>query len=171
MIRECSCGSDPAQNPARPRAEPLLALQGVTKRFGSLVALSDASLDIMPGEVHCILGENGAGKSTLCNVIFGVQAPDDGTMRYLGKPYRPSGPADALASGIAMVHQHFSLVHDMTVVDNVILGQERGIVNTKAWAERIEKLGERLTASRSIPSPKSTTSRSASDSASRSSSA
>jgi simple sugar transport system ATP-binding protein len=122
--------------------EPLLSLRGVTKRFGSLVALSDASLDILPGEVHCILGENGAGKSTLCNLVFGVHAPDSGQMLYRGRAYRPSGPADALAGGIAMVHQHFSLVHDMTVVDNVVLGQERGIVNTKAWAKRLEKLAD-----------------------------
>jgi general nucleoside transport system ATP-binding protein len=122
--------------------EPLLSLQGVTKRFGSLVALSDTSLDIMPGEVHCILGENGAGKSTLCNLVFGVHAPDSGQMLYRGRPYRPSGPADALAGGISMVHQHFSLVHDMTVVDNVVLGQERGFVNTKAWAKRLEKLAD-----------------------------
>src|ERR1700728_684623 len=121
-------------------AEALLALQGVTKRFGSLMALSDASLDIMPGEVHCILGENGAGKSTLCNLIFGVHVPDQGAMRFRGESYHPTGPSDALASGIAMVHQHFSLVHDMTVVDNVILGQQRGFVNTKAWAQRLERL-------------------------------
>ena len=128
------------RTPAQTLAEPLLALQGVSKRFGSLAALSDASLDILPGEVHCILGENGAGKSTLCNLIFGVHVPDQGTMRFHGKQYRPTGPADALASGIAMVHQHFSLVHDMTVVDNVILGQERGFVNTRAWSQRLEHL-------------------------------
>jgi len=121
-------------------AEPLLALQGVAKRFGSLIALSDASLDIMPGEVHCILGENGAGKSTLCNLIFGVHLPDAGAMSFRGENYRPTGPSHALASGIAMVHQHFSLVHDMTVVDNVILGQQRGFVNTRAWAARLERL-------------------------------
>src|SRR3984885_1606956 len=121
-------------------AEPLLALQGVTKRFGALLAVSDASLDIMPGEVHCILGENGAGKSTLCNLIFGVHVPDEGGMRFRGEIYRPTGPSDALASGIAMVHQHFSLVHDMTVVDNVILGQQRGLVNTRAWVRRLERL-------------------------------
>jgi general nucleoside transport system ATP-binding protein len=128
------------RTPTQTSTEPLLALQGVTKRFGSLLALSDASLDIMPGEVHCILGENGAGKSTLCNLIFGVHVPDQGTMRFHGRPYHPAGPADALASGIAMVHQHFSLVHDMTVVDNVILGQQRGFVNTRAWAQRLERL-------------------------------
>ncbi|MBV8824360.1 MAG: ABC transporter ATP-binding protein [Bradyrhizobiaceae bacterium] len=104
------------------------------------MAVSDTSLDIMPGEVHCILGENGAGKSTLCNLIFGVHAPDEGEMRFRGEIYRPAGPSDALASGIAMVHQHFSLVHDMTVVDNVILGQQRGLVNTRAWAQRLERL-------------------------------
>ncbi len=125
---------------ARTPTEPLLALQGVTKRFGSLIAFSDASLDIMPGEVHCILGENGAGKSTLCNLIFGVHLPDAGAMRYRGESYRPMGPSDALARGIAMVHQHFSLVHDMTVVDNVILGQQRGFVYTRAWAQRLERL-------------------------------
>jgi len=128
------------RDPTQRTTEPLLALQGVTKRFGSLVAVSEASLDIMPGEVHCILGENGAGKSTLCNLIFGVHVPDEGEMRFRGEIYRPTGPSDALASGIAMVHQHFSLVHDMTVVDNVILGQQRGLVNTRAWVQRLERL-------------------------------
>ena len=61
-------------------------------------------------------------------------------MRFRGEVYHPTGPSDALTSGIAMVHQHFSLVHDMTVVDNVILGQQRGFVNTKAWAQRLERL-------------------------------
>jgi general nucleoside transport system ATP-binding protein len=128
------------RDPAQRTTESLLALQGVSKRFGSLVAVSEASLDIMPGEVHCILGENGAGKSTLCNLIFGVHLPDEGEMRFRGEIYRPTGPSDALASGIAMVHQHFSLVHDMTVVDNVILGQQRGLVNTRAWVSRLERL-------------------------------
>ena len=128
--------------PPQKSTEPLLALQGVTKRFGSLLALSDASLDIVPGEVHCILGENGAGKSTLCNLIFGVHLPDQGTMRFDGRSYHPASPADALTSGIAMVHQHFSLVHDMTVVDNVILGQQRGLVNTRAWSQRLERLAD-----------------------------
>jgi general nucleoside transport system ATP-binding protein len=128
------------RDPTRSLAEPLLSLRGVTKRFGSLVALANASLDLMPGEVHCILGENGAGKSTLCNLIFGVHTPDEGAMRFHGENYRPAGPSDALTSGIAMVHQHFSLVHDMTVVDNVILGQQRGFVNTRAWAQRLDRL-------------------------------
>jgi simple sugar transport system ATP-binding protein len=114
----------------------------MTKRFGSLLALSEVSLDLMPGEIHCILGENGAGKSTLCNLIFGVYGPDAGAMEFRGTPYRPAAPVDALASGIAMVHQHFSLVSDMTVVDNVLLGQTRGILDRGACAKRLRQLAD-----------------------------
>src|SRR5216683_2180590 len=129
-----------ASGSAEAVVEPLLSLSAITKRFGSFTALSDVSLDIMLGEIHCILGENGAGKSTLCNLIFGVHAPDAGTMQFRGAPYRPAAPVDALASGIAMVHQHFSLVPDMTVVDNVLLGQTRGMLNRKACASRLGQL-------------------------------
>jgi len=107
---------------------------------GSFAALSEVSLDLRPGEVHCILGENGAGKSTLCNLIFGVHQPDSGTMQYRDAPYRPAGPADALTQGIAMVHQHFSLVGDMSVVDNVLLGRQRGILDRKRCARELETL-------------------------------
>jgi simple sugar transport system ATP-binding protein len=120
--------------------EPLLSLEAITKRFGSFAALSDVSLELRPGEIHCILGENGAGKSTLCNLIFGVHQPDGGAMSYRGAPYRPSGPADALAQGIAMVHQHFSLVGDMSVVDNVLLGRQRGVLDRRQCAKQLEKL-------------------------------
>ncbi|MCG6206587.1 ABC transporter ATP-binding protein [Rhodopseudomonas sp. HC1] len=123
-------------------AAPLLSLSAVTKRFGSFTALSEVTLDLRPGEVHCILGENGAGKSTLCNVMFGVHRPDGGAMSYRGAPYQPSGPADALAQGIAMVHQHFSLVGDMSVVDNVLLGRGRGILNRKECARQLAKLAD-----------------------------
>lgn len=120
--------------------DTLLTLTGVTKRFGALTALNAVSLDIAPGEIHCLLGENGAGKSTLCNTIFGIHPPDQGTMSLNGAPYRPAGPADALRLGIAMVHQHFSLVQDMTVVDNLLLGQARGILDRRACADRVEEL-------------------------------
>ena len=123
-------------------AAPLLSLRGMAKRFGSLQALADVSIDIAPGEIHCLLGENGAGKSTLCNLVFGVYQPDAGEMLLAGEPHRPSGPADALAQGIAMVHQHFSLVPDMTVVDNLMLGQSRGVLRRRQCAERVEALSE-----------------------------
>jgi general nucleoside transport system ATP-binding protein len=120
---------------------PLLSLVGMTKRFGQLLALSDVSLTIEPGEIHCILGENGAGKSTLCNLIFGVHAPDTGT-GFDGAPYKPAAPADALASGIAMVHQHFSLVRDLSVVDNILLGQAKGVLDRRACARRLNEIAK-----------------------------
>lgn len=131
---------DRTADPADHATEPLLSLQAITKRFGSFAALSDVSIDIRAGEIHCILGENGAGKSTLCNLMFGVHRPDGGAMHYRGAPFQPTGPADSLAQGIAMVHQHFSLVPDMTVVDNVLLGRERGVLKRNACAQQLEQL-------------------------------
>jgi ABC-type uncharacterized transport system ATPase subunit len=130
----------------RAKSEPLsddkgsrtiLALTGVTKHFGAVAAITDVSLTIERGEVHCLLGENGAGKSTLCNVIFGVHQPQAGAMRLEGQPFRPADPAESLASGIAMVHQHFSIIGAMTVVENLMLGQVRGLLPRRAFAERI----------------------------------
>jgi simple sugar transport system ATP-binding protein len=134
--------ADAASTPAKPggAAAIRLALTGLSKRFGKVAALDDVSIDVAAGEVHCLLGENGAGKSTLCNLIFGLHQPDRGGMQLEGTPYRPRGPADALDAGIAMVHQHFSLVPDLTVVDNLLLGQERGVLRRRVFADRIEKL-------------------------------
>jgi simple sugar transport system ATP-binding protein len=126
-----------------PAAPPLLALDGLSKRFGTLQALQDVSLELHPGEIHCLLGENGAGKSTLCNLVFGVHAPDAGGMTLAGAAFSPRSPADALSQGIAMVHQHFSLVPDMTVLDNLLLGQARGVLDRKAGAARIAAMRER----------------------------
>ena len=128
---------------AAPPAAPLLKLEGLSKRFGALQALQDVSLALHPGEVHCLLGENGAGKSTLCNLVFGVHAADAGEMTLAGEAFRPRSPADALSHGIAMVHQHFSLVPDMTVLDNLLLGQVRGVLDRKAGAARIAAMRER----------------------------
>jgi general nucleoside transport system ATP-binding protein len=124
-------------------AAPLLRIDGVGKRFGAMQALTDVSLDIAAGEIHCLLGENGAGKSTLCNVVFGIHQSDTGTLQLDGKAYRPQGPADALAQRVAMVHQHFSLVGDLTVVDNLLLGQARGVLKRSECAERIAALSAR----------------------------
>jgi ABC-type uncharacterized transport system ATPase subunit len=132
-------------NLARPTpefpAEPLiLELSGISKRFASVAALSDVSLTVRPREVHCLLGENGAGKSTLCNVIFGVYQPDTGDVRLDGRPFRPSGPAESLGAGVAMVHQHFSIISNMTVVENLMMGQAHGRLKRPEFAERIRKM-------------------------------
>ncbi|WP_144109476.1 ABC transporter ATP-binding protein [Paraburkholderia sp. BCC1886] len=118
----------------------VLRMEGIGKRFGAFQALNDVSLELFSCEVHCLLGENGAGKSTLCNVLFGVHQPDAGAMWLDGVPYRPLSPRDALEHGIAMVHQHFSLVEDVSVLDNLLLGQTRGWLNRKREAERVRAL-------------------------------
>ena len=123
-------------------AGALLAIEGVGKRFGALAALDDVSLSISAGEIHGLLGENGAGKSTLCNIVFGVHRGDAGEMWLAGAPYRPAGPAEALRAGVAMVHQHFSLVPDFSVVDNLLLGQAHGFLRRREFAVRVTQLSE-----------------------------
>ncbi|MER6235766.1 ABC transporter ATP-binding protein [Streptomyces clavifer] len=100
---------------------PALEISGLTKSFGTMRALDDVRLVVEAGTVHCVLGENGAGKSTLCHVVGGSLVPDKGVLRLYGTPYAPRRPADALAAGIAMVHQHFSLVPTLTVGENLRL--------------------------------------------------
>jgi len=99
-----------------------LALQGIDKRFGSTQALAAASLEVRLGTVHALLGENGAGKSTLMRIAYGLVHPDAGTISVHGATARLAGPADAIARGVGMVHQHFTLVPVMTVAENVALG-------------------------------------------------
>jgi len=103
---------------------PVLRLSGIAKRFGALVANDDISLDLARGEVLALLGENGAGKSTLVSILFGHYVPDAGTIQAFGEPLPPGDPAAALAAGIGMVHQHFTLADNLSVLDNVMLGTE-----------------------------------------------
>ncbi|WP_182113344.1 ABC transporter ATP-binding protein [Actinotalea sp. JY-7876] len=101
-----------------------LQLEGITKRFGPLVANNAISLTFEPGEIHALLGENGAGKSTLMNVLYGLYRPDEGQIVIDGEPVSFTGPGQAMAAGIGMVHQHFMLVPVFTVAENVVLGHE-----------------------------------------------
>ena len=103
---------------------PVLRLQGITKRFGSLVANDAISLDLARGEVLALLGENGAGKSTLVSILFGHYVADAGRIEAFGQPLPPGNPKAALAAGIGMVHQHFTLADNLSVLDNVMLGTE-----------------------------------------------
>jgi simple sugar transport system ATP-binding protein len=107
-------------------AERGLQLRGITKRFGSLVANDRVSLDIRPGEIHCLLGENGAGKSTLMNVLYGLLVPDEGTIVIDGQEMVFTAPKQAMNAGIGMVHQHFMLVEVFSVAENLVLGRETG---------------------------------------------
>ena len=124
-----------------------LELRGVTKRFGALVANDAIDLTVAPGEIHCLLGENGAGKSTLMNVLYGLLQPDAGEIVLDGAPVSFSGPGDALAAGIGMVHQHFMLVPVFTVAENVMLGDEPvgrgGLLDVAAARRRVREVSDR----------------------------
>jgi simple sugar transport system ATP-binding protein len=119
-----------------------LALQGIDKRFGATRALTSASLQVRPGTVHALLGENGAGKSTLMRITYGLERPDAGTIRVRGVSVRLNRPADAIALGIGMVHQHFTLVPVMTVAENVALGGH-GMLDIQRTIAGLHELSER----------------------------
>jgi len=104
---------------------PRLQLRGITKAYPSVVANSDVSLTVMPGQTHAVLGENGAGKSTLMKIIYGSVRPDAGEMRLNGQLVQIRNPKEARANGISMVFQHFNLFDTMTVAENVWLGLTR----------------------------------------------
>jgi simple sugar transport system ATP-binding protein len=127
-------------------ADTGLRLRGITKRFGSLVANDAIDLDIVPGEIHCLLGENGAGKSTLMNVLYGLLQPDEGTITIDGVPHVSRNPGEAIAAGIGMVHQHFMLVEVFTVAENLVLGRERGVagfLDMRRARRTVRELSER----------------------------
>ncbi|MGW1034589.1 ABC transporter ATP-binding protein [Streptomyces antibioticus] len=100
-------------------------LAGITKRFPGVVANHDIHLAVRKGTVHALVGENGAGKSTLMKILYGMQKPDEGTIAVDGEQVTFSSPADAIARGIGMVHQHFMLADNLTVLENVVLGSEK----------------------------------------------
>jgi general nucleoside transport system ATP-binding protein len=122
---------------------PALVLSGITRRFGALVALDDASLAVRPGTVHALLGENGAGKTTLMRIAFGMVRPDTGRIRMDGRDIALHSPADAIAAGIGMVHQHFTLVPPMTVAENVVLGG-RGVLRRDEAAANVRAIASRM---------------------------
>ena len=106
-------------------ADNAVELHGITKRFPGVVANSDLHLQVERGTIHAIVGENGAGKSTLMKILYGVQKPDEGTIRINGEEVSFSSPKDAIKAGVGMVFQHFMLADNLTVLENVVLGAEK----------------------------------------------
>jgi ABC-type uncharacterized transport system ATPase subunit len=115
-------------------------LREIRKAFPETVALQGVSFEALSGEVHALLGENGAGKTTLMNVLAGLYVPDEGRISLAGQPRRWRSPAQAIAAGIGMVHQHFKLVAPLTVYENMLLG-----VRGRLWLDR-RREGERVAA-------------------------
>src|SRR6266496_4715321 len=127
---------------------PRLQMRGITKRYPGVIANNGINLDVKAGEIHALLGENGAGKTTLMNILFGLARPDEGEILLDGKPVQIADPADAIARGIGMVHQHFMLVPVLTVAENILLGEEtmanRFFLDRKEAHRRIVELGRRF---------------------------
>ncbi|WP_221439799.1 ABC transporter ATP-binding protein [Spirochaeta isovalerica] len=121
-------------------------MNNIRKEFPGIVANDDISINLKKGEIHALLGENGAGKSTLMSILFGLYKPDRGQIRINGKEVTINNPNMANELGIGMVHQHFKLVHNFTVTENIILGLEprQGLtLNLKAASKRIKELSEK----------------------------
>jgi ABC-type uncharacterized transport system ATPase subunit len=126
-------------------AAPVLELRGITKQFPGVLANDHVDFDLVPGEVHALLGENGAGKSTLMNIVYGLYSADEGEMLLKGKPVRFNSSRDAIKSGIGMVHQHFMLIPVMTVAENIVLAEEpteAGLLDYKAAEARVKQLAD-----------------------------
>jgi general nucleoside transport system ATP-binding protein len=125
-----------------------IELRGVTKRFGALVANDHIDLVVEPGEIHALLGENGAGKSTLMNVLYGLYQADEGQILLDDVVHKFSGPGDAMAAGIGMVHQHFMLIPVFTVAENVMLGHEStsfgGRLDLSVARDRVREIATRF---------------------------
>jgi simple sugar transport system ATP-binding protein len=127
----------------RSGAPPLVVMEHVTKKFPGVVANSDVSIDLRPGEVHALIGENGAGKSTLMRVLYGMYPADGGRIVIRGEERKIASPRDAIGNGIGMVHQHFVLVDPFTVTQNIVLGDEGGpLVHLSDAEQRVKVLAD-----------------------------
>ncbi len=127
--------------------EYVIEMLNITKKFPGIIANDDITLQLKRDEIHALLGENGAGKSTLMSVLFGLYKPEQGVIRKDGKPVKISGPRDANALGIGMVHQHFKLVENFTVLENIVLGSETvkpgGVLVMDEARKKVVALSER----------------------------
>ena len=128
-------------------SETVLRLEGITKRFGPLVANDGISIALKRGEIVALFGENGAGKTTLMNILFGHYTADEGSIEVFGKPLPAGEPRAAIAAGIGMVHQHFTLAENLSVLDNIMLGTEHlwRLSSDRAGGRRnIDRLAQEL---------------------------
>lgn len=126
--------------------EYIIEMCNITKEFPGIIANDDITLQLKKGEIHALLGENGAGKSTLMSVLFGMYQPEKGCIKMNGKVVAINNPNDANRLGIGMVHQHFKLVHNFTVLENIILGAEdvkNGLLTMVEARKKVVALSEK----------------------------
>lgn len=127
---------DTAQPESLTLATPFVQMRDICKRFGPVLANDHVSLDLWPGEIHAVLGENGAGKTTLMNILAGMYQPDSGTIRVNGAEVQIASPVEALRRGIGTVYQHFTLVPNLSILENVALGGPTGPLLSLGGIER-----------------------------------
>jgi ABC-type uncharacterized transport system ATPase subunit len=146
FTREQQAGTGTA--PPTDGVSPLIAMRGVTKRFGALVACNAVDLQVAAGTLHAVMGENGAGKTTLMRLLYGYYAPDAGEIYLRGRRVQFRTPADAIAHHIGMVSQHYSIIPELSALDNLILGAEPtrigGWLDRRAAQARAEQLADAL---------------------------
>lgn len=140
MAMSISSGSRFNPLNAEAQIRPAVELVDVNKRFGLVKANHDISMVVRKGTIHGIVGENGAGKSTLMNILYGFHRPDSGEIRVNGKAVRLRSPRQAMGLGIGMVHQHFMLIEDATVLENMVLGAEHGFLLQHSLDQAREQL-------------------------------
>jgi len=124
----------------------IIEMRNITKEFPGIIANDNITLQLKKGEIHALLGENGAGKSTLMSVLFGLYKPENGSIFKEGKEVKITGPGDANILGIGMVHQHFKLVHNFTVLENIVLGVETtksGVLQMKEARKKVLEISKR----------------------------
>lgn len=123
----------------------ILEMKNISKSFFGIPANEHVSLSVEKGEIHALLGENGAGKTTLMNILFGIYSADEGEVLWKGEKISFRSPREAIAEGIGMVHQHFSLIKKMTVLDNIILGlkEESGFLDRNKSKKKIDDLAKK----------------------------
>src|SRR2546428_2426555 len=139
----------------------LIAARGIHKRYGGIVALDDVSLEVLPGEIHALVGENGAGKSTLVKILTGAEAPDSGEVTILGQGVGTLTPEKARERGVGAVYQEPSLVPELTVLENIFLGRElrsrARVLERKAMRrkarEALERVGARVRLGSEVGAP------------------
>src|SRR5580765_2980397 len=126
-----------------PELTPPIELREITKAFGNCIANSGINLRVNAGTIHALVGENGAGKSTAMKLLYGIYQPDSGEMVVNGQERRWSSPADAIAAGIGMVHQHFMLAGPYSALDNILLGAEplrSGLIDRNMALKKLDAL-------------------------------